>query len=148
MAKRVSARRVKIHRQYTYDSAADALGVTTHTVRAWRAVGLAVLDSQKPHLILGHELRRFLEGRTPKKSRKLAPGEFYCMSCRAPRAPYGAMADYVPSKTLRGAGWWRCAGKVRRLAISSYRSRCAVIWPRSSPSPHAVDADAKRTPQT
>lgn len=102
MAKRLSARRVKIHRQYTYDSAADALGVTVHTVRAWRSAGLAVLDSQKPHLIFGHELKRFIENRMPKKSRKLAPDEFYCMTCRAPRAPYGATADYVPVNVARG----------------------------------------------
>ncbi len=93
MVKRVSARRVKIHRQYTYESAADVLGVTAHTVRGWRSVGLAVLDSQKPHLILGHDLKRFIESRMRKKSGKLAPDEFYCMSCRAPRAPFGAMAD-------------------------------------------------------
>ncbi|SFN73740.1 hypothetical protein SAMN04487859_1087 [Roseovarius lutimaris] len=102
MAKRLSARRVKIHRQYTYDSAADAVGVTAHTVRAWRPAGLAVLDSQKPHLILGIELKRFVESRASKKSYKLAPDEFYCMSCRAPRTPYGAMADYVPFNPARG----------------------------------------------
>lgn len=102
MAKRVSARGVKIHRQYTYEAAADVLGVTIQTMRGWRALGLAVLDSQRPHLILGHELKRFLESRTPKTRRKLAPDEFYCMSCRAPRGPYGAMADYVPFNAVRG----------------------------------------------
>jgi DNA-binding XRE family transcriptional regulator len=102
MAKRVSARRVKIHRQYTYEATADVLGVTVQTVRAWREEGLLVLDSQKPHLILGHELKRFLDNRMPKKSCKLAPDEFFCMSCRAPRAPYGAMADYVPLNAVRG----------------------------------------------
>ena len=102
MAKRVSARRVKIHRQYTYEATADALDVTVQTVRAWRQEGLVVLDSQKPHLILGHELKRFLDNRMPKTSCKLAPNEFFCMSCRAPRAPYGAMADYVPLNAGRG----------------------------------------------
>lgn len=61
MAKRVSAQRVKIHRQYTYEAAADVLGVTPQTVRAWRSAGLVVLDSQKPHLILGHDLKSFLQ---------------------------------------------------------------------------------------
>ena len=102
MAKRVSAHRVKIHRQYTYDSAAETLGVTMQTVRAWRPIGLEVMDSQKPHLVLGHELKRFLESRMPKARRKLAPDEFYCMSCRTPRAPYGNMADYVPFNHARG----------------------------------------------
>ncbi len=95
MAKCVSARRVKIHRQYTYDSAADALGVTRQTVRAWRKDGLTVLDDKKPHLILGHELKRFIASRTPRKFRKMAVDEFLCMSCGAARRPYGSMADYL-----------------------------------------------------
>lgn len=102
MTKRVSARRVKIHRQYTYDLAADALGVTAQTVRSWRQDGLPVLDSQKPHLILGFELKKFLTKRAQKATRTLAPEEFLCMSCNAPRRPYGAMADYVPFTARRG----------------------------------------------
>ncbi|MCF2905523.1 DUF1804 family protein [Octadecabacter sp. CECT 8868] len=102
MAKRVSARKVKIHRQYTYESAAEALEVSIQTVRGWRSQGLAVLDGQKPHLILGHELKRFIESRTPKTSRKLGPDEFFCMSCRAPRKPYDRMAEYVPFNATRG----------------------------------------------
>ena len=102
MARRVSTRRVKIHRQYTYDKAADALGVTPQTVRSWRREGLVVLDSQKPHLILGFELKRFLGGRAQKASRRLAPDEFRCMSCGAPRRGYGAMADYVPYTNTLG----------------------------------------------
>lgn len=109
MAKRVSARRVKIHRQYTYENAADTLGVTVQTVRAWRKKGLAVLDSQKPHLILGHHLKEFLEKRTPKRSRKLAPDGFLCMSCDAPSAAYGAMADYIPINAQRGRLMTLCA---------------------------------------
>ena len=57
MARRVSARRVKIHNQYTYEQAAEALGVSVQTVRGWRQSGLTVLDSQKPHLILGFALK-------------------------------------------------------------------------------------------
>lgn len=39
MAKRVSVQRVKIHRQYTYETAADTVGVTVQTVRAYAAMG-------------------------------------------------------------------------------------------------------------
>ncbi|MGB4113869.1 MAG: hypothetical protein WBK15_12595 [Yoonia sp.] len=102
MAKRVSAQRVKIHRQYTYESAADAVGVTDQTVRSWRKEGLVVLDSKKPHLILGHELKQFIENRTQKKCGKLGPDEFYCMKCSANRHAYGAMADYLPFNDTRG----------------------------------------------
>lgn len=102
MAKRVSAQRVKIHRQYTYESAADALGVSVQTVRSWRKDGLVVLYSQKPHLILGHDLKRFIQDRRSKTTCELASDEFLCMVCRAPKRAYGAMADYEPLTPNRG----------------------------------------------
>jgi hypothetical protein len=73
MAKRVSPRKIKIHNQYTYEQAADALGVTVQTVRMWRQSGLPVLDSQKPHLILGFALKDFLKDRWGKPKRRFAP---------------------------------------------------------------------------
>jgi len=102
MAKRVSRRNIKIHSQYTYESAADALGVSVQTVRLWRHSGLPVLDSQKPHLILGFALKDFLNGRSKKPERRLARDQFLCMACNAPRRAYGGMADYRPYTTARG----------------------------------------------
>ena len=37
MGKRVSTRKVKKHRHYTYEGAAEILGVSAQTVRSWRA---------------------------------------------------------------------------------------------------------------
>ena len=71
MAKRVSPRKIKIHNQYTYEQAADALGVSVQTVRLWRKSGLLVLVSQKPHLILGFALKDFLNKRSNKTARRL-----------------------------------------------------------------------------
>jgi DNA-binding XRE family transcriptional regulator len=102
VAKRVSARRVKIHNQYTYEQAADALGVSVQTVRLWRQSGLPVLDSQKPHLILGFALKDFLNSRSNKPERRLARDQFLCMTCKAPRRAYGGMADYRPYNEARG----------------------------------------------
>jgi hypothetical protein len=102
MAKRVSARKIKIHNQYTYQQAADALGVTVATVRSWKAQGLLVLDSQKPHLILGFALKEFLNRRTRKPKRRLVKDQFLCMTCSAPTRAYGGMADYHPYTEARG----------------------------------------------
>jgi len=102
MAKRVSARKIKIHNQYTYEHAADALGVSVQTVRFWRQKGLVVLNSQKPHLILGFALKDFLNRRLKKPERRLARDQFLCMACNAPRRAYGAMADYLAYTPSRG----------------------------------------------
>lgn len=102
MPKRVSPRRIKIHSQYTYEHAAGVLGVSVQTVRSWRRSGLPVLDSQKPHLILGFALKDFLNCRTLKPERRLAADQFLCMACNAPRRAYGFMADYWPYTAARG----------------------------------------------
>ena len=102
MAKRVSPRKIKIHNQYTYEQAADALGVSVQTVRLWRQSGLPVLVNQKPHLILGFALKDFLNKRSNKTARRLARDQFLCMACNAPRRAYGGMADYLPYTTTRG----------------------------------------------
>ena len=102
MPKRVSARKIKTHNQYTYELAADVLGVSVQTVRSWRQAGLYVLDSQKPHLILGFALKDFLNKRSNKPERRLARDQFLCMTCNAPRRAYGAMADYLPYTDTRG----------------------------------------------
>lgn len=102
MARRVSVRRVKVHSQYTYESAADLLGVSVQTVRLWRKSGLQVLDSQKPHLILGFALKDFLNKRKTKPERRLARDQFLCMTCALPRRAYGGIADYQPYTATRG----------------------------------------------
>tara|TARA_R110002072_G_scaffold1084_14_gene8984 strand:- start:2577 stop:2996 length:420 start_codon:yes stop_codon:yes gene_type:complete len=102
MAKRVSARKIKTHNQYTYEQAADVLGVSVQTVRSWRLKGLEVLDSQKPHLILGFALKGFLNKRSNRPERRLAGDQFLCMTCNAPRRAYGGMADYLPYNHTRG----------------------------------------------
>jgi hypothetical protein len=66
MAKRVSTRKIKKHRLYDYVEAGEALGITPHTVRAWRPLGLEVMTASIPHYILGAELIRFIEEKQAK----------------------------------------------------------------------------------
>ena len=129
MAKRVSARKIKIHNQYTYEQVADALGVSVQTVRLWRLAGLPVLDSQKPHLILGFALKDFLTNRSMKAERRLARDQFLCMACDAPRRAYGAMADYTPYTATRGrleALCEACQGPCGKFAS---QTMCAELAP-------------------
>ena len=102
MGKRVSTRKIKKHRLYGYDEAGDALGVTLHTVRAWRASGLEVMAATTPHYILGAELIRYIEDKQAKRSIKMALDQMYCLKCKAPRRPLWGMVDYLPSSHTRG----------------------------------------------
>lgn len=102
MARRVSARKVRTHSQYTYEQAADLLGLSVQTVRLWRGAGLQVLVSQKPHLILGFALKDFLNKRATKRARRLERDQFLCMACNEPRRASGGIADYLPYTDARG----------------------------------------------
>lgn len=119
MAKRVSSRSIKNQRQYTYEEAANVLGVSVQTVRGWRKVGLPVLDGQKPHLIIGEVLKGFLDHKYAKSGRTLAIDEFLCMRCRRPRRALGAMIDYkshTPSRGLLSALCEVCEGPCTKFA--------------------------------
>lgn len=102
MVRRVSAHKVKIHRQYTYEQAADLLDLSVQTVRLWRRAGLEVLLSQKPHLILGFALKDFLNKRANRPERRLARDQFLCMACNAPKRAADGIADYQPYTGTRG----------------------------------------------
>lgn len=106
MGRRPNPRLVKIHRSYTVEEVARRLNVHKNTVRGWIRGGLPTIDARRPTLITGSELRRFLEAKKKKCKQPCAPGEFYCVRCRAPKAPAEAKADYIPitssSGNLRG----------------------------------------------
>lgn len=89
-------RLVKIHRSCTVEEIAVRLGIHKNTVRRWVKAGLATSDSQRPMLILGQDLRAFLQARREKNKQTCKPGELYCVRCRAPKFPAGDMADYTP----------------------------------------------------
>ena len=67
--------------------------VHRNTVRAWLKQGLPVIDDKRPMLILGRDLRAFLQTSRMKKKRPCNTGEIYCLRCRVPRTPAGNMAE-------------------------------------------------------
>lgn len=102
MARRQSRQGVKLHRSYTYDEAAPALGVHKNTIAAWvRSGDLPALKDCRPYLILGRELIAFQDRRRQSARTKLKPGEMYCLGCKAAQKPAEGMVDEL--LTMGGA---------------------------------------------
>lgn len=99
--RRARAYRIKLHYSYTVEEAARSLEVAKGTVRRWLKGGLPHMDDQRPFLILGTDLREFLNKRTSPKL-TYALHEFFCFRCRDARAAAGRMIDYVPRNDRSG----------------------------------------------
>lgn len=129
MAKRYNARAIRKHHSYTVEEAAEALGAHPQTVRAWISMGLPVLASSRPHLILGAHLREFLDKRQTARRRPLGPDELYCLRCRAAKSPAGGMADFVADGAGPGRLTGICPDCDRICHRFAHAERLAVIAP-------------------
>ena len=102
MTKRLNPNLVKIHRSYTVVEAASLFSVHKNTVRTWIRGGLPVCDDRRPTLILGVDLRSFLQVKRTARKRRCKPSEMYCLRCREPRQPAANMVDYYPLSQSTG----------------------------------------------
>jgi excisionase family DNA binding protein len=91
---RPDRRRIKIHRTYSVEEAANTLGVSRGTVRRWLKSGLPPIDTRKPIIIRGVDLRGYLTARA-KPKQPCPPGHCFCVKCRQSHVPDGGMAEYV-----------------------------------------------------
>jgi hypothetical protein len=88
-------RLAKIHRSYSVEEVSRLFRVHKNTVRNWLRQGLTAIDEQRPTVIRGVELRRFLTDRRARSKHICGPGRIYCLPCRAPKVPAGRMADCI-----------------------------------------------------
>ena len=93
MAKRLNPRKLRAVLTYTVPELADALGVTSATVRAMIRRGMTAIDGSRPILILGEAAKEFIEAENQKAKQPLASDEFYCFGCHRPTRPDGNMVD-------------------------------------------------------
>jgi hypothetical protein len=99
-------RLAKIHRSYSVEEMARLFSVHKNTIRSWFSQGLEPIDGQRPTVVRGEEIRRFLGERRARAKQACGPGHIYCLPCRAPKVPAGNMAECVATGdttgTLRG----------------------------------------------
>jgi hypothetical protein len=101
-ARHPNPRLVKIHRSYSVEEIARLFKVHKNTVRTWLKQGLQAIDSQRPTVAHGEELRRFLIERRARAKRACGPGRIYCLPCRAPKVPALRMAECVATGVTAG----------------------------------------------
>ncbi|MAZ70432.1 MAG: DNA-binding protein [Porticoccus sp.] len=92
----------KIHRNYTVEEVASLFGIHKNTVRGWIKTGMPVCDDRRPTLILGYEIRRYLQRTRTAGKQRCKPFELYCMRCRSPRKPAENMVDFTPINETTG----------------------------------------------
>jgi hypothetical protein len=95
-------RLVKLHRSYTVEQIARLFDIHKNTVRAWVKQGLQPIDGLRPALFHGPVLVAFLQRRRESAKQTCPPGHIYCLPCRAPKAPAGNMAEFVPVTDTAG----------------------------------------------
>jgi hypothetical protein len=92
----------KIHRNYSVEEVSRLFGVHKNTVRTWLRQGLEPVDDQRPTLVRGQELSRFLINRRARTKQACGPGRIYCLACRAPKVSAGKMADCIQTGESTG----------------------------------------------
>jgi len=131
MAKRPNPRAVKAVRTCTVPEAAQTLGVTVGTVRSWIKHGMRAMTMQRPHLILGKDVREYLAHKSTKGKVRLAADQLYCLTCKAPQCPYGMMLDFTSISTITGrlSGLCEtCGGTCNRMVSQANLPYLATIF--------------------
>src|ERR1700729_4060961 len=98
-ARHPNPRLVKAYRTYAVEELAALFKVHPNTVRAWRDFGLTTIDDLKPMLFLGTTVAAFLRQRRLARKQPCAPGQIYCLPCRAPKTPAFSIADLPVTDT-------------------------------------------------
>ncbi len=74
--------RIRGRTAYTPSEIGQLVGVNRKTVFRWVKEGLELLDSSKtPKLVMGDDLKAFLQAKREMKQVKLGWDEFYCLHC-------------------------------------------------------------------
>jgi hypothetical protein len=156
MSRHPNYRLVKIHRNYVVEEIAILLNVHKNTVRGWIKQGLPTIDRRRPTLIVGSMLSRFLQDRRRRYQRRCAPGEIYCVKCRAPVRPAEGIADYIPTTSNLGSLTGICPTcenliyrRVSRATLDDSRGDLEITIPRArshieDSQSFSVNCDSKR----
>ena len=96
-----NVRLIKATWPYSVQEIAELFGLHKNAVLRWLREGLTVDRQQRPFLIRGDDLARFLTARQTARRRKCAETEFFCFKCHVPRPAFLGIADIVMESPTR-----------------------------------------------
>lgn len=99
--RRYNVRLIKATWPYSVQEIAELFAIHKNAVLRWLKAGLRANPDQRPYLIRGNELIRFLKERQLGRRRKCSPTEFYCFKCRVPSEAYLGIADITIESSTR-----------------------------------------------
>lgn len=73
---------IKHRHSYTFEEISNVLNIHPRTIQTWKKEGLNVIDSTKPYLVMGYDLKEFLNKKLQSRKIKLESNQFYCTKCR------------------------------------------------------------------
>ena len=77
--------KIRAKTAYSPKEAGTLLEVNRKTVLRWVKEGLPLLDpKEKQCLIMGYDLKAFIQAKREASQVKLKPNEYYCLTCRKP----------------------------------------------------------------
>ena len=122
------------------DEAAKTVRSHKNTVRNWLRRGLHAVDAHRPILIRGADLREFLAARRLRGKTRCAPGQLYCVRCRAPKHPAAQTAEYIAITAASGNLKGSCPDcgthiyrRVSLARLGSVTGNLTVLFPQEQP---------------
>ena len=122
MARRFQTRGICKDRVYTIKLAARTIGVSEASLRKWARDGLRLITDKRPYLVRGADLVAFQKKREAACKADMGPGQFYCMTCKAPRDARDGSFSYaaITASTGRLGGVCdACSGNVGRFCSAN-----------------------------
>ena len=89
MPKQARINRIKALRCYTIEEAAEVSDVSPRTISNWVTSGLPIMRNERPALLRGDDLIKFIKNQRKQRKHHLALDRFYCVRCRVPRKAAG-----------------------------------------------------------
>lgn len=78
---------------YSVKDITELFGIHKRTIQQWFKEGLPKIDSKKPYLVLGINLKDFIKKKQQNRKKKCKENEFYCCKCREPRKSWNNFVD-------------------------------------------------------